>query len=111
MSEFITVGLDIAKNVFQVHCVDGDGAVVIARKLRRGRVLAFFEGLAPCLVGIEACPAAHHWCRELGKLGHEVRLMPASYVKAYVKRNKNDANDAAENRGKADIGFRVSVIG
>jgi len=95
MGEVITIGLDIAKSIFQVHGVDADGDVVITRKLTRGKVLAFFEKLAPCLVGIEACPSSHHWSRELSKLGHDVKLMPANYVKAYVKRNKNDANDAA----------------
>jgi transposase len=89
-----TIGLDIAKNVFQVHGVDEAGAVVVRRQLRRSRVLPFFEKLPPCLVGIEACATAHHWSRELEALGHEVRLMPAGYVKAYVKRNKNDAADA-----------------
>src|SRR5258707_695896 len=90
-----TIGLDLAKTVFQVHGVDSQGKVVLARQLRRGQVIAFFEKLAPCLVGMEACATAHHWARELGKLGHTVRLMPASYVKAYVKRSKTDAADAA----------------
>ena len=89
-----TIGLDLAKNVFQVHGVDGSGAVIVCEQLRRGRVLTFFETLEPCLIGIEACATAHHWSRELQALGHEVRLMPAGYVKAYVKRNKNDAADA-----------------
>jgi transposase len=90
-----TIGLDLAKNVFQVHGVDCEGRVVVARKLRRSQVIAFFGELQPCLVGMEACATAHHWARELTKLGHAVRLMPASYVKAYVKRSKNDAADAA----------------
>ena len=89
-----TIGLDIAKNVFQVHGVDDAGEVVIRKQLRRSRVVAFFEKLPPCLIGIEACATSHHWSRELQALGHEVRLMPARYVKAYVKRNKNDAADA-----------------
>lgn len=90
-----TIGIDLAKSVFQVHGVDAAGKVVIARQLRRGQVVAFFAKLQPCLVGIEACATAHHWARELIALGHTVRLMPASYVKAYVKRSKNDAADAA----------------
>jgi transposase len=89
-----TIGLDIAKNVFQVHGIDGDEKVVIRKQLRRGQVIRFFEELPPCLVGLEACATAHHWARKLTKLGHEVRLMPARDVKAYVKRNKNDAADA-----------------
>ncbi len=95
LSAVTTVGLDIAKNVFRVHGIDEAGEVVAARSLRRGRVLAFFSGLPPCLVGLEACATAHHWARELTKLGHEVRLIPPSYVKAYVRRQKNDAADAA----------------
>ena len=88
------IGLDIAKNVFQVHGIDSDEKVVVRKRLRRGQVIRFFEALPPCLVGLEACATAHHWARELTKLGHEVRLMPAKDVKAYVKRNKNDAADA-----------------
>ena len=95
MGEVSTIGLDIAKSVFQVHGVDGAGAVVIRKRISRAKVLEFFGGLSPCLVGIEACPSAHHWSRELQALGHTVRLMPPSYVKAYLKRSKNDANDAA----------------
>jgi transposase len=95
MGEVSTIGLDIAKSVFQVHGVDDTGAVVIRRRISRAKVLEFFCGLSPCLVGIEACPSAHHWGRELAALGHTVRLMPPSYVKAYLKRSKNDANDAA----------------
>src|SRR6202158_1782069 len=90
-----TIGIDLAKSVFQVHGVDAAGKVVITKKLRRSQVLALFETLPPCLIGMEACATAHHWARELRALGHEVRLMPASYVKAYVKRGKNDAADAA----------------
>src|SRR5271155_648807 len=90
-----TIGLDIAKNVFQVHGIDASEKVVVRKQLRRGKLMAFFEALAPCLIGVEACATAHYWARELTKLGHEVRLMPAKDVKAYVKRNKNDAADAA----------------
>jgi len=89
-----TIGLDIAKNVFQVHGIDAAETVVVRKQLRRGQVLKFFEALPPCLVGMEACASAHYWARELTKLGHEVRLMPAKDVKAYVKRNKSDAADA-----------------
>jgi len=95
MGEVITIGLDIAKAVFQVHGVDVDGAVVIRKRIGRAKLLDFFADLPPCLVGIEACPSAHHWGRELAGLGHTVKLMPPSYVKAYLKRSKNDANDAA----------------
>ena len=90
-----TIGIDLAKNVFQVHGVDAIEKLVITKKLRRSQVLPLFERLPPCLVGMEACATSHHWARELRALGHDVRLMPASYVKAYVKRNKNDAADAA----------------
>ena len=89
-----TVGLDIAKNVFHAHGVDAHGEKVLSRKLRRAQVEAFFAKLAPCLVGIEACATAHHWARTIGKLGHQVRLMPPAYVKPYVKSQKNDAADA-----------------
>src|SRR6187200_1205906 len=89
-----TIGFDLAKNVFQVHGIDANEKVVVRKQLRRSQVIAFFEALPPCLVGMEACATAHHWARELRKLGHEVRLMPAKDVKAYVKRNKNDAADA-----------------
>ncbi len=95
MGEVSTIGLDIAKSVFQVHGVDVDGTVVIRKRVSRTRVLEFFSTLPSCIVGIEACPSAHHWSRELRSLGHTVRLMPPSYVKAYLKRSKNDANDAA----------------
>ncbi len=95
MGEVITIGLDIAKSVFQVHGVDGTGAVVMRKRIGRSKVLEFFGGLPPCLVGIEACPSAHYWSRALQTLGHTVKLMPPSYVKAYLKRSKNDANDAA----------------
>jgi transposase len=89
-----TIGLDIAKSVFQVHGVDADGQVVIRRKLKRRYLLAFFEKLPTCLVGIEACATSHHWSRQLQALGHRVRLMPPAYVKPYVKRQKNDVADA-----------------
>jgi len=89
-----TIGLDLAKNVFQVHGIDATEKVVVRKQLRRGQLIKFFEALAPCLIGMEACATAHHWARELTKLGHQVRLMPAKDVKAYVKRNKNDAADA-----------------
>jgi transposase len=95
MGEVSTIGLDIAKSVFQVHGVDVDGGVVIRKRIGRSKVLQFFGALPPCLIGIEACPSAHHWSRRLQELGHTVRLMPPSYVKAYLKRSKNDANDAA----------------
>jgi transposase len=92
--DITTIGLDLAKTVFQVHGVDASGAVVVRRTMRRPQVLPFFAKLAPCLVGMEACGTSHHWARELIKLGHEVRLMPPAYVKPYVKRGKTDANDA-----------------
>src|SRR6202047_4209099 len=95
MGEVSTIGLDIAKSVFQVHGVDADGAVVIRKRISRAKLLDFFATLPTCLVGIEACPSAHYWSRRLQGLGHTVRLMPPSYVKAYLKRSKNDANDAA----------------
>jgi transposase len=95
MTTITTIGLDLAKKVFQIHGVDGEGKVVVARKLRRKEVLAFFAKLAPCLVGMEACGSAHYWGREITKLGHTVKLMPPKYVKAYVKRGKTDAGDAA----------------
>ena len=88
------IGLDIAKSIFQVHGVDADGQVAIRRQLKRRYVLAFFQKLPSCLVGIEACATSHHWSRELQALGHTVRLMPPAYVKPYVKRQKNDATDA-----------------
>ena len=92
--QITTIGLDIAKNVFQVHGIGVGERVVVRKQLRRNQVMAFFEALSPCLIGMEACASAHYWARELTKLGHEVRLMPAKDVKAYVKRNKNDAADA-----------------
>src|SRR5476649_1643693 len=94
MQVITTIGLDIAKSVFQVHGVDAEGQVVIRRQLKRRYLLTFFQKLPPCLVGIEACASSHHWSRELQALGHTVRLMPPAYVKPYVKRHKNDATDA-----------------
>jgi transposase len=95
MGEVSTIGLDIAKSVFQVHGVDVAGLVVIRKRISRAKMLEYFGGLPRCLVGIEACPSAHHWGRELQALGHQVRLIPPNYVKAYLKRSKNDASDAA----------------
>lgn len=94
MQVISTIGIDLSKSVFQVHGVDEKGEVVLKRRLRRGQLLAFFAGLAPCRIGLEACGGAHHWGRELIRLGHEVRLLPPSYVKPYVKRGKTDAADA-----------------
>src|SRR6202140_3266426 len=94
MQTITTIGLDIAKSVFQVHGVDAGGQVIVRRQLKRRYVLTFFQKLLPCLVGIEACGSAHYWSRELQALGHTVRLMPPAYVKPYVKRQKNDATDA-----------------
>jgi transposase len=94
MPAITTIGLDIAKSVFQVHGVDAEGNVVFRRQLKRRYVLPFFQKLLPCLVGIEACATSHYWSRELQALGHKVRLMPPAYVKPYVKRHKNDATDA-----------------
>jgi transposase len=92
--QITTVGLDLAKRVFQVHAVDASGSVVVRKALRRSQVLPFFTALPPCLIGMEACGTSHHWARELTMLGHEVRMMPPAYVKPYVKRGKNDAVDA-----------------
>ncbi len=94
LSTVTTIGLDIAKNVFQVHGVDAAGAVVVVKSVRRGQLLAFFASLPSCLVGIEACSSAHHWARALIAIGHRVKLMPPAYVKPYVRRNKNDPVDA-----------------
>jgi transposase len=94
MQAITTIGLDIAKSVFQVHGIDAVGNVVVRRQLKRRYVLPFFQKLPPCLIGIEACASSHHWSRELQALGHTVRLMPPAYVKPYVKRHKNDAADA-----------------
>jgi transposase len=89
-----TIGLDIAKNLFQVHGVDARGRVMLRKRLRRAQVLTFFANLPRCVIGLEACGGAHYWARELSKLGHDARLMPPQYVKAYVKTNKHDAADA-----------------
>jgi len=108
MQTITTIGLDIAKSVFQIHGVDAAGQVVIRRQLKRRSVLAFFQKLPACLVGIEACASSHHWSRELQVLGHTVRLMPPAYVKPYVKRQKNDMADAeaiCEAVGRANMRF------
>ena len=94
MQTITTVGLDIAKSVFQVHGVDAQGKVIVRRQLKRRYVLAFFQKLPPCLIGIEACASSHYWSRELQALGHKVRLMPPAYVRPYVKRQNNDMADA-----------------
>lgn len=90
-----TVSIDLAKHVFQVHATEAGGKAIVAKALRRRDVLPFFTSLRPCVVGMEACGSAHHWARELTALGHEVKLIPPAYVKPFVKRQKNDANDAA----------------
>ena len=95
MENISVIGLDLAKNVFQVHGADGCGRVLLRKKLRRNEVLKFFSGIDPCLVGMEACATAHYWAREISALGHDVKLMPPAYVKPYVKRQKNDMTDAA----------------
>lgn len=108
LSVVTSVGLDLAKHVFQVHCTDAGGKVIVARALRRREVLPFFAALPGCLVGMEACGSAHHWGRELMALGHEVRLIPPVYVKPFVKRQKNDRNDAAaihETLGRPGLRF------
>jgi transposase len=92
--QITTIGLDLAKHIFQVHAVDETGKVAIRKRLRRSEVLSFFAGLSPCLIGMEACATSHHWARELIKLGYTVKLMPPAYVKAYVKRRRTDAVDA-----------------
>ena len=94
MSEVITIGVDLAKNVFQIHGVDAAGQSVIRKQLKRRQIVPFFRKQSPCLVGMEACATSHHWAREITALGHAVKLMPPRYVKPYVKRNKNDAADA-----------------
>ena len=94
MATISMIGLDLAKNVFQIHGIDDAGKVVLQRQLRRGQMEKFFAELPPTVVGMEACSGAHHWARMLGKIGHEVRIMPPAYVKPYVKRNKNDGRDA-----------------
>ena len=94
MQEITTIGLDLAKTVFQIHAASADGSTILNRKLRRSEVLPFFTKLEPCLVGMEACGSAHYWAREIKALGHEVRMMPPAYVKPFVKRGKTDAADA-----------------
>ncbi len=97
MNGATTIGVDLAKNVFQVHGVDEEGNVVFRRQLRRRQMLPFFKKQPPCLVGMEACATSHYRARQLIELGHQVKVMPPHYVKPYVKRNKNDATDAAAN--------------
>ena len=92
--QITTIGLDLAKHWFQVHGIDANGQTVVRKRLWRSGVIAYFRSIKPCLVGMEACATAHYWARELAALGHTVKLMPPAYVKAYVKRNKNDAADA-----------------
>ena len=99
MNKISTVGLDLAKNVFQVHGVDDSGEIVLRRQLRRGAVEKFFAQLSPCTVGVEACGSAHHWARVIGRYGHQVRLMPPAYVKPYVKRNKRRPGRGGDLRG------------
>ena len=94
MGQVSTIGLDLAKSIFQVHGADASGAVVFRKRLRRNQVLAFFAAQPPCTVAMEACSSSHHWAREIGTLGHAVRLIPPAYVKPFVKRHKNDAADA-----------------
>jgi transposase len=110
MGEVSIIGLDLAKNVFQVHGADVSGAVLFRKRLRRHQVLAFFSSQPPCTVAMEACGSAHHWAREIGRLGHAVRLIPPAYVKPFVKRQKNDAADAeaiCEAAGRPTMRFVV----
>jgi len=94
VKQITTIGLDLAKNVFQVHCADAEGSPVLSRKLRRAEVLRFFQKTPPCLVGMEACGGSHYWAREIAAFGHDVRLIPPIYVNPFVKRGKTDAADA-----------------
>jgi transposase len=94
MGDITTIGLDLAKHVFQIHCIDALGQVMVRRQLRRGELVKFFEKLPSCLVGMEACGTSHYWAREISALGHTVKMMPPAYVKPYVKRGKTDAADA-----------------
>src|SRR4051812_2205217 len=109
--EITTVGLDLAKNVFQVHAIGSTGGVVVRRSLRRAQVIPFFSKLPPCLIGMEACGTSHHWARELVGLGHKVRLMPPAYVKPYVKRGKTDAGDALRGGHPTDHALRTDQVG
>jgi hypothetical protein len=104
MQTITTVGLDIAKSVFQIHGVDASGNVVVRRRLKRRYVLPFFQKLSPCLVGIEACASSHHWSRQLQAVGHTVRLMPPAYVKPYVKRHKAATSRSPPRRSTAQTG-------
>ena len=111
MNKITTIGLDLAKNVFHVVCCDEQIKVVRKNMLKRSQVLAYFANLPQCLVGMEACASVHHWARELGALGHQVKLIPPQYVKPYVRGNKNDYNDAlaiAETVTRSEMRF-VSV--
>jgi transposase len=110
MSATAIIGLDIAKNVFQVHGADADGAPVLKRRIRRGPILAFFASLPPCLVALEACFTSHFWAREIAKHGHEVRMIPPQYVKPFVKRNKTDSADALRS-AISMTGLTISTIG
>lgn len=106
--EITTVGIDLAKNVFQIHGIDTHGAAALKKQLKRGQMAAFFVNLPPCLVGMEACGSAHHWARKLQSLGHTVRLIALQFVKPYVKTNKNDAADAeaiCEAAGRPNMRF------
>ncbi len=94
MTEIATIGVDLAKSVFQAHGSDAEGAVVLRRQLRRNRMLEFLQWLAPCLIGMKACAGAYHWARELARLGHDLRLMPPSCVKPYARRGKTDRADS-----------------
>ena len=94
MSEASTIGLDLAKRVFQAHGADASGRVIFRKRLRRDQVLTFFAGLPACMVAMEACSSAHYWARAIGELGHTARLIPPAYVKPFVKRQKNDTTDA-----------------
>ena len=113
LSSVTIVGLDLAKHVFQVHAVDASGRVVVAKAIRRNKLLEFFASLPPCLIGLEACGSAHHWARELIELGHDARMMPPAYVKPYIRRQKNDAADAAaicEAVTRPSMRFEVSAV-
>ena len=94
MKKFIRIGVDLAKNYFQIHALTSEGAPAVTRKLRRAKMIEFFAQIEPCRIGMEACGSAHYWARELKKLGHDVFMMPPAYTKPYVKRGKNDAVDA-----------------